>query len=559
MADVLGRAATRRHVVLLLLLSYLFLFHGLGAYSLKEPDEGRYAEIPKEMVERGDYVVPYFNGVRYFEKPALFYWVVALSYRSLGVSEWSFRLPNALAAFLCVAALYGLGRRWFGAGAAFKGAVMLLTSFGFFSMARVVTLDMLFTLWLFLGLLCFYGYYRERKAFFLYSFYAAMALATLTKGPVGPLLMGVSAGIFLLWERNLSFLREMRWVKGLSIYFVLTLPWFLLVCLREPQFFPFFFVDQHFLRFFTSKHKRSGPLYYFVPVLFGGMLPWSLFLPRSFLTLWVRRDMRLFLVWTATVFLFFSVSGSKLPPYILPLFPSCAILLGVLFDGPAGEGLARKGEIPAFTLLCLFAAALSFLFWGGWLPDQVNSLVPRELSGRIDELRAFLLVTGCAAAAAAILCWVLPLPPYRRFLVVGTSFSSVIILTILLHNPLLDMIKTSKEISGVINREGNRIEELINYGSFYETVPFYTGRKMILAAYKGELAMGAEYDDARHLFATHEEFLDRFGSPKSVCALVKESRMTHLRPLVPAGTAIVARDGEKYLICNPSYVNKFTR
>lgn len=558
MAEGVLQTATRRHIAILLLLSYLFLFHGLGTYSLKEPDEGRYAEIPREMVERGDYVVPYFNGVRYFEKPALFYWAVALSYKTFGVSEWSFRLPNALAAFLCVAALYGLGRRWFGAGAAFKGSLILLSAFGFFAMARVVTLDMFFTLWLFLGLLLFYGYYRERRTLYLYLFYCAMALATLTKGPVGPLLMGLTVVVFLLWEKKLSFLREMRWAKGLALYFVVTLPWFLIVCLQEPEFFSFFFIDQHFLRFFTSKHKRSGPLYYFIPVLLGGMFPWSLFLPRSFLALWRHSDMRLFIVWTAVVFFFFSLSGSKLPPYLLPVFPACAIVLGVLFDGRHGEESARKAEIPLFTLLCLFTAAISVALWGGWFP-LAGGLFPRELAGHQDQVKTFLLLVGCSAAAAALLCWILPFPPYRRLLLTGASFSSFVILIILLHGPLLDTMKTSKGISLFINKEGNRIEELVHYGSFYETVPFYTGRMAILAAYKGELAMGAKYDDARHLFATQEEFVQLFGSEKRVCALVKESRLAHLRLFVNQEITLVGGDGEKYLICNPPYVKKFTR
>ena len=202
------------HILALLLLAFIFFFNGIGSYSLKEPDEGRYAEIPREMVETGDYVVPHLDYVRYFEKPPLFYWAVALSYKLFGVSEGSFRFPNAFSAFLCVLALYFLGRRWFGSRIAFLSATILISSLGFFAMARVVTLDMFFTLWLFLSLLFFYGFYRERKPLFIYLFYAALALATLTKGPVAVILLGATIFIHLLLDRNLSFLKQMRWVSG---------------------------------------------------------------------------------------------------------------------------------------------------------------------------------------------------------------------------------------------------------------------------------------------------------------------------------------------------------
>ncbi len=138
---------TRRAIYLLLILvfSYLLFFHNLGAYSLKEPDEGRYAEIPREMITLRDYVVPRLDFVRYFEKPPLLYWVTALSYKSFGVSEWSFRFPNALFALLTVLATYFFVARRFTEGAAFLSSAMLASSFGFFAMAHLVTIDMLFT------------------------------------------------------------------------------------------------------------------------------------------------------------------------------------------------------------------------------------------------------------------------------------------------------------------------------------------------------------------------------------------------------------------------------
>ena len=303
------------------------------------------------MVETGDYVVPHLDYVRYFEKPPLLYWATALSFRVFGLSEWSARLPNALAALVTVLLLYAGVARWFTRDAALLSAIMLISSFGFFTMARILTIDMLLSCALFLSLIFFYDFYRQKKTMALYLFYACLALATLAKGPVAPVLVGLSLLVFLLLERRVSFLRDLLSLKGILVYVLLMAPWFVAIALREKEFLWFFFVDQNFLRFLTQKHNRSGPVYYFVPILFGGLFPWSIFIPRAVVTFWRTKELRLFLIWFFVVFLFFSLSGSKLPPYILPAFPALAILLGCLFHDRAGQPTPGRAEILVYQFL----------------------------------------------------------------------------------------------------------------------------------------------------------------------------------------------------------------
>lgn len=195
----MARISKRTAVCLLAVLavSYFVFFYNLGGYSLKEPDEGRYAEIPREMIELGNYVVPHLDYTRYFEKPPLLYWACAASYKIFGISEWSFRLPNALAAFACVLAAWVFAGRWFSPRAGLLSGLMLATSFGFFALARIETIDMLFSFLLFASLACFYEFYRRRRRFFLYLFWAALALAVLAKGPVSLILMGATLVLFL--------------------------------------------------------------------------------------------------------------------------------------------------------------------------------------------------------------------------------------------------------------------------------------------------------------------------------------------------------------------------
>ena len=247
------------YLLVILLFSYLLLFYNLGSYSLKEPDEGRYAEIPREMVEQGDYVVPHLNYVRYFEKPPLLYWATALSYKGFGINEWSFRLPNALAALLCVFVAYFIVSHWFCDEVGLLSSMMLLTSFGFFALAHIVTIDMLFSFLLFGCLCCFYQFRRAGRPLFLSLFFASLALAILAKGPVAFLLIAATIIIFLWSEKDLSFIRRLLSVKPVLLFCVIAAPWFVIMCLREKEFFQFFFMDQHILRFITTKHKRSGP------------------------------------------------------------------------------------------------------------------------------------------------------------------------------------------------------------------------------------------------------------------------------------------------------------
>jgi 4-amino-4-deoxy-L-arabinose transferase-like glycosyltransferase len=536
-----------KHLLTILLLAYMFFFQGIGSYSLKEPDEGRYAEIPREMIELHDYVVPHLNYVRYFEKPPLFYWAVAASYKALGISEWSFRLPNALSALLCVVALYLGLRRWSGERAAFLSALILQSSFGFFAMARIVTIDMFFTLWTSLALLFFYGYYRERKTFFIYLFYLAMALATLAKGPVVLILMGATLIIYLFTERNIAFLKEMKILKGLLIYGILTVPWIVLISLKEKEFLYFFFIDQHVLRFLTTKHKRSGPLYYFIPVLLGGMFPWSLFLPRAVISLWSRKELRLFFIWSGVVFVFFSISSSKLPPYILPLFPSLSIIIASLFADKWEQFARRHHEIAVYALVFLVFATSAFIQGNSTFAPWLGAISP-DARDIVNGLRAFSIAVSVVSLVLAGLFLYRGSARYSFVFPSLVIYSFFVVVILMLNSNTIDKLNTTKRLSTMINQEGSKVEYLFSYGSFEETLPFYTKRPVLVAAYKGELEMGSEYEDAKKFFLTEDEFVRSFDGRQGAYCVVRGSRLERLRERLHGGFTILGSQNGRYLI-----------
>lgn len=544
-----GTGTTIIYALILVLFAYIFLFMGIGGYSLKEPDEGRYAEIPREMVQSGDYTVPRLNDVRYFEKPPMLYWTVAASYKIFGVSQWSFRFPNALAAALCVFSLFFFVRRWIDDRAAFLGSLVLLSSFGFFATARIVTTDMMFTFWLFLALMCFYEYYRKKSGFFVYGFYGAAAVATLTKGPVAPVLLCLAILIFLVTEGNVRFLRNMKIVKGCLVYLAIAAPWFIIISIREKEFFNFFFIDQHVLRFLSKKHKRTGPVYYFIPVLLGGMLPWSLFIPRACLTIWRRPECRLLLIWSAIVFAFFSLSGSKLPPYILPIFPTLSILIAVLFHEIKTGNFDRPWEI---TVLQVFFAILALSFFLPMIPSFAHYISRVSMDSRsiMHDLRS---VSLWISSSAAICCVILFFKSLRRahcVFILLFLFSLSTIIAIMAHSGVNERINTTKELALAIKQEPNPPDLIINYSALDLTLPFYLGKPVVIASYMGELEMGAKYSDARKIFITEDEFIRLVGSNEKIMVVTKVKRVKNLERLFPGRIKTRLCQNDRCLLSN---------
>ncbi len=534
-------------VLALLAVSYLVFFYNLGAYSLKEPDEGRYAEIPREMIEQGDYVVPHLDYVRYFEKPPLLYWTCAASYKLFGVDEWSFRFPNALAALACALVAGLFAGRWFSRRAGLISGLILTTSFGFFATARIVTIDMLFSFLLFASLSCFYQFYRERRRLFLYLCWAALALAVLAKGPVAPVLLAAAVVLFLWSEGNLRFLKEAASPRAFLLFAAIACPWFVLMAVKEKGFSQFFFMDQHVLRFLTTKHSRSGPLYYFFPVLFGGLFPWSIFIPRAVVLFRQRREMRLLLIWSLVVFTFFSVSGSKLPPYILPLFPALSIILGCLFDEQWRRNVPPMRETTVYAVFFSFLAAAGLVFGTGVLDSYLAGMA--DIISLREDIRGLSL--GMAAVSFAML-FILARKSMRSFrslfFMLGV-FSLSVVMGIMLHSHVIDRLNTTKGLVQAIHKAGKGSAIVVNYGSFDETLPFYLGKKTYLGEFTGELQMGSEYPDSKGSFLNRDEVVRLFHSDLPVCVVVKAKRLAEMERLGIGGAETTCRD-DRCLIVN---------
>ena len=354
---------TQSRVVLLLVVLAFAWFGTLGIRPLYKADESRYGEISREMLASGDWVTPRLNGFRYFEKPPLQYWTTAAFFSLLGERDYAARLWTALAGFAGILLVLYAGNRLWGPPAGAYAAAVLAGSPLYVLLGQVNTLDMGVSVLLAAALVAFL---LGRMLWF----WAACAAAVLSKGLIGIVLPGMAIFVFMVWKRDWSMVRRIRPLAGPLVFLAIAAPWFVAVSAANPEFLRFFFIQEHFQRFTTEMHQRAEPFWYFLPILAAGLGPWLLPFLRA---LEPKDDATLLLVaWTAVVFLFFSASGSKLPPYILPVFPAAALLAGrrLARDWPRRLFLWQAGLV---VLVCsalavaLPFAAKSYAAYARWL------------------------------------------------------------------------------------------------------------------------------------------------------------------------------------------------
>jgi 4-amino-4-deoxy-L-arabinose transferase-like glycosyltransferase len=391
-------------------------FVGLGRLPLLEPDEGRNAEVAREMVACGHWLIPHFNSLPYLDKPVVFFWMVAGSFRVLGISEAAARLPSALAALGTVLLAWVLARRMFDDRTAWRAGVILATAPLFFLYSRIVIFDMTLTFLVTLALLIFWVASSEnfRRPWLDAAMFAALGVATLTKGPVGFLIPLLSILVFRIFRPAGLRLKRLRWGLGCAVFLALVLPWFLAVSYRYPDFPRYVFWFESLERFAGGEAHRPGGIFYYLPVYLAGFFPWSLcllFAGWNRLRRWrewrrTSSPVLFLLAWAGLVFVFFSVSRSKLPGYFLPAMVPLSLLMARAWS----EVGRRLDDPPPDWLTGGFAALIGIgilLALGAWqmghfphLRFLLHKKVPPEV---LPLLQPTLIYTGLILAALGVL------------------------------------------------------------------------------------------------------------------------------------------------------------
>ena len=333
--------SSRPHTNWLLLAGFcgFLFFFGLAYFGLLGADEPRYAQVAREMFYRHDWVTPTLGGKPWLEKPVLYYWQAILAYSVFGVSDWAARMPSAVDATLMVVVIYLFLRR-FRPGFQLDGALMAASMAGVVGFARAASMDMPLAASLTIALLAWYAWHETDAKHYLAGFYVFLALGTLAKGPVAPFLAVVIIAIFAAAKCEGRLIWRTLWVPGVLLFCAIALPWYVLVQMRNPEFFRVFILEHNLSRFGSNLYHHQQPFWYYAPVVLLGLVPWTVFvlaaLVGSIRAWWAEKRQMLksedalnafCVIWMLVPVLFFSVSQSKLPGYVLPALPPCAVLL----------------------------------------------------------------------------------------------------------------------------------------------------------------------------------------------------------------------------------------
>ena len=492
MVKITGSSAFSDLLVLALFFGAL-MFFGLGRLALANPDEARYAEIPREMALRDDWVTPRLNDTPYFEKPPLVYWLVGASRALFGPGEFALRLAPALFGVGGILLTYGATRRLFGREAGLAAGVVLGTSVLYFILSRILLLDMVVSVLISAALFCFILGVREpagptRRRLF-YAVYVSAALATLAKGLIGFLLPGAVMFCWLLCFDQWNRLRPFYLPTGLGLFLAIAAPWHYLAAERNADWAQFYFIREHWERFTTTAHSRAEPFWFFVPVIAAGLFPWVGFLGGAIRAAipggWIRRkenaDAWFLIAWAVFVFLFFSKSASKLIPYILPLFPPLAALIGSWIAKCWSERAASRLRVGfgVFAFVCgvLAVAFFAVVMKPGAIRDPEQALALRPFGVAIAII---LLLGGVAASWAAKVRGVAA--------GVGTVVATMIgfLLVLIVASPDIQRAGT-KDLALIARARVAADERVFHYWAFFHDFVYYSGRTVGLVGYIDEL------------------------------------------------------------------------
>ena len=541
-----GERSPRLPVALIFLVLFAAVwFAALDMRALAKPDEGRYGEIGREMAVGSDWVTPRLNGIKYFEKPPLQYWATAVAIRALGPTPLAARLWPAVTGFAGILLVMFAGRRLYGRRAGWFAGLALGSNLYYFLLGHINTLDMGLCFFMSASL-CAFLLARERRPgsggrAWMWLAWLAAGCAVLSKGPVALVIPGATLALYSLIQRDLSVWRGLHPISGMCLLLLVVAPWFVSVSLANPEFASFFFIHEHLQRFTTTVHRRVQPFWFFAPVLLAGLLPWlgvalaaagrsphsgSRFSSRRFL-----------LIWCAVVFLFFSVSQSKLPAYILPMFPAIALLAGgYLATQPVRPGL--QVVVPGLLLALVFAAA------SGWF--ALHAAPPED----VEMHRSFAPWLALAAACSVLGTLLFALARRRRHAAVGwcafALFSAIAVqLGLIGHNtfaPRHSAAAIAAQAGPLIAPEA----PFYSVGMYDQTLDFYLGRTVTVVAFQDELEFGLTQEPQLWI-PDMERFAGAWRAAKEAYAVMQPATFD---ALLRAGLPMreLARDGERVIV-----------
>lgn len=525
-------------------------FGTLAMRYLVGPDEGRYAEISREMLATGDWVTVRYNALKYFEKPPFHMWVTAVAYAAFGIGEWQARLCVALSGLLGIGMTMLATWRWFGARAGWLAGVVLLAAPMWSTAAHFNTLDMTLAG----ALACVLATMLmaqhpdatvDARRRWMYACWAAMGVAVLTKGLVGVALPGLVLVVYAIVARDIALWRRLHWAGGLVILLAITVPWFWLIARRNPEFLHFFFIHEHWQRYTSNVHARTGAIWYFVPLIVGGLLPWIGLFRRMWATLSASRraggGFRPELmagVWAIAIFVFFSLSHSKLPGYILPVVPALAILAAIVLDRLDARGWSRQlAGAGVVAVIGLLASPIV----GTLNANNIPNLFYRAYAIWVAIAFALMLVAIVAAR------WMVSRDRVTLSIVTYGLGMYVAFTVALLGYDTVGRPLSGADIAPTVARALTPGMPLYGVRMLDHTLPFYLRHPLVMVGEADELEFGATAEPSRRIpdLATFGKVWRQDGP-----ALALMSRDTYQELSGKLPMYVVARDYRRVVVAN---------
>ena len=466
------------HILILIGLCVVLYFVNIGRWDLWDPDEPRYGQVAREMVSGGDWIIMHFNGKVYADKPPLFFWAIALSsFLWKGFHSFSVRFPSALFGTLSVLLTYLLGKRLYSARTGFFSALILATSLEFAYLAVRANIDATLTFFTTASIFCFVDwYFREgerRKTLSIYGFYFSMALATLTKGPVGfilPLLVGLT---YLVWQRDWQSIKHMRLVTGMMLFLGVVLAWYLPALAKGGESYLRSTLLQHTVERYATGWSHAKPFYYYALRIPVDFLPWSVFLVAATLygflaeTAEKRNRFNFLFVWGVVIFVFLSFSKGKRGIYLLPLYPGLSLVVGKLWTDWIDHSVARLKQ--DWFSLAVYGLAVGLMVAGVVAPLYCLKRQPSYLT---YSLPGAILLIG-----AGIAMFLLYRTRHYRavFLVLVGMMASVFFYTTSVIFPVANESESGRFLSQEVSARIQSGDQLGAYGEKTGMYNFYTG------------------------------------------------------------------------------------
>lgn len=480
----------------LIILSSLLFFHKLGSYTLFDVDEAVFSEAAREMIETGDWITPKYNYINRYDKPALFYWLMASSYLVFGINEFAARFWSALLGVFLIAATFLFAKRIDEKIYGLLSGFILATSIEIIGLAHAAITDMTLTFFIAAGLYLFFlAMESQNKRLYLVS-YALMGLAVLTKGPIGIAIPAMTIIPYLiLTKRFKETLREALLFSGAIIFLAIVLPWYILeIRANGWEYINAFFLKHNIQRFTSVNSGHSGPIFYYIPVILIGFFPWSAFLPYAIYKLTPRnlkelnlnnRLMLFSLIWFLAVFIFFSLSRTKLPNYIASLFPPMALITGMLLKEflveNKKESKGVKYSAAFFSILCLMLAV--GLMLAPAILSKVHSGLPDGFADIPIKIGKWPIILAILFFASGILSVAAFLKDIRSFLIGVIGLTSSIFLLIALNLAMPDIERLiqspTKNFALAIKEKMEPERRVASYRINNPSILFYSQQKVL--------------------------------------------------------------------------------